>query len=844
MAPQARPTDLRAVLDRDRERAASLAQRAGKDRTRRMLERAQRDLEQRLNQAQGLGGAGKDSFTASQLQQTLEQVRHVLRPLQGSLHGLIVDTGKEAAEASAQRTLQYLRDGEMRFRGSAQPLQLNEAAIVDTAVQGTESSVLRRLGSDAADPRSPGILGRYGLGVVQSFEEALQMRFLARQPWEQVKQAITDESPFLQAKPAFWAERIVRTEVMAANNKAGLLSVQAANDTLGDMVKILCATFDDRTGSDSIAVHGQIRRPDEAFDTWYGQVQHPPDRPNDREIVVAHRVSWPIPPELHPRGMGEVIARWHKEGRKGSPPPQPRISTVDLALFGKKPEPKAPPSPEPAPPPAPPEAPPVAPKKYRAPAGESALETPVEPTLKPKKYERSYRSTGGKIPVFEGLTDSQKWGVEDLYARPVQGGKDMVPLADPSMAESHDLLKRLAPDAPRFPYAKALKATGKSMGELLADHGEYAQIADYSGDLSNVKATKATVDRRVVASYIAKPELYDPPVYVKYQGEMYLHHGHEQLLAAKLSNSRQDNRPSYVVDLDKIAKPPELKPKEFAKQALRLLPDKAETPAPNVQQDIRDTFRDLLHSKGIVSREDRYDGETSEGLRKYKKSDFRGPNAYEVQPDGSLGSNIHAMHGWGGTITMSEDAHKGMVEGLRLASIGEKDVRKINSNDGAYGLRTMIHEQIHGASKAKSSAYRGAGIGMEEAATEILARKVTRDLFGAKGSSGDVPFALPQQTKGTDFWGKPEVSYGGGEGAYNIYIQGLFRSVGKHTGHEDIHARIEQTLLKTRAWDAGNRYTTPEDAIFDFVHTLTKDEAQRRALIGELSDTTSGPFAK
>ena len=335
MAPQARPTDLRAVLDRDRERAASLAQRAGKDKTRRMLERAQRDLEQRLTQAQGLGGAGKDSFTASQLQQTLEQVRHVLRPLQGSLHGLSVDTGKEAAEASAQRTLAYLRDGEMRFRGSAQPLQLNEAAIVDTAVQGTESSVLRRLASNPHDPRGMGILQRYGMNTVQSFEESLQQRFVARQPWEQVKAAITNESPFLAAKPAFWAERIVRTETMAANNTASLLAVKEADDVLGDMVKILAATFDDRTGADSIAVHGQIRLPSEPFDTWYGKRQSPPDRPNDREIVVPHRIAWPIPAELRPRGMGEVVARWRREGRKGSPPGQPLLSTVPLERFGK-----------------------------------------------------------------------------------------------------------------------------------------------------------------------------------------------------------------------------------------------------------------------------------------------------------------------------------------------------------------------------------------------------------------------------------------------------------------------------------------------------------------------------
>jgi hypothetical protein len=88
--------------------------------------------------------------------------------------------------------------------------------------------------------------------------------------------------------------------------------------------------------SDSIAVHGQIRLPGEPFDTWYGKRQSPPDRPNDREIVVPHRIAWPIPPELRPRGMGEVVARWRREGRKGSPPAQPLLSTVPLERFGRK----------------------------------------------------------------------------------------------------------------------------------------------------------------------------------------------------------------------------------------------------------------------------------------------------------------------------------------------------------------------------------------------------------------------------------------------------------------------------------------------------------------------------
>lgn len=324
------------ILRTNRERATSLASRAGTERTRKLLQRAQRDLQRRLLEAEGLQGPGTESFSAVQLRVTLEQVKDTLRSLKGGLHGAVKDAGKIAAEESAQGTLRYLAEQERRFRGiTEQPLALDQAAIVDQAVSGTESSVLRRLSSDPKDPRGTGILDRYGDAVVTSFEEQLQLRFVARQPWELVKANLIARSDFLQGAPASWAERIVRTEVMYANNAANLSTLKQADEELGGMVKILSATFDDRTGADSIAVHGQIRRTSEPFDTWYGQFQHPPDRPNDREIVVPHRIAWPIPAHLEPRGAGEVSARWVKQGRKGGHPPIPRRSTVPIESFGR-----------------------------------------------------------------------------------------------------------------------------------------------------------------------------------------------------------------------------------------------------------------------------------------------------------------------------------------------------------------------------------------------------------------------------------------------------------------------------------------------------------------------------
>jgi hypothetical protein len=147
---------------------------------------------------------------------------------------------------------------------------------------------------------------------------------------------ITEQSPFLQGAPAHWAARIVRTEAMGAYGRASWESIREADDELEDMVKIISATFDDRTASDSYATHGQCRRPDQAFQTWYGFMQHPPDRPNDRGVVVPHRVSWKIPPYLAPRERAETLRVWKEEGHKKSMPPIPLITTVDFGLFGRE----------------------------------------------------------------------------------------------------------------------------------------------------------------------------------------------------------------------------------------------------------------------------------------------------------------------------------------------------------------------------------------------------------------------------------------------------------------------------------------------------------------------------
>lgn len=331
------------VLIRNRDDARTLVQQTGYFKTRRLLEDSQRDLEKRLRDA--IKGPGDKSFTAVQLKATVKQVREVLRTLTPAMQDVVVDTGVKAADSAASGTIRYLNSADKQYRGvGGTPLALNEARVFDAAAMGAKSSILRRLASsgepvagadDVPSEAKQGILDRYGMSTIEDFESTLQRGLITNKPWDAVRADLIDKSPFLQGKPASWAERIVRTESMGAYNRAGWEANREADEQLGDMVKILSATFDERTAADSYAVHGQIRRPDEAFETWYGLMQHPPARPNDREIVVPHRIAWPLPPYLRARDRGQVVARWMKEGRKTAPPPPVLMTTVDLDLFGR-----------------------------------------------------------------------------------------------------------------------------------------------------------------------------------------------------------------------------------------------------------------------------------------------------------------------------------------------------------------------------------------------------------------------------------------------------------------------------------------------------------------------------
>jgi hypothetical protein len=332
--PQSGPE---ALVARARAEALGIADREGSRAIYRLLKDAESDLAYRLHNHPRLKGKGGESFTYAQMQLSLVQVRDVLSQLANRMGPEIARRAEAAAGRSGEQVAEYIATAEKHYKGVATALPIEEAALTDAAVAGTKASVLRRLMVEDPSGKGNGILSRYGFATTQWFEKELSKGLATRKPMREIREALIEQSPFLQQAPAHWAERVARTELHYAMNKGAHNAMDRAQEELGDMVRILVATFDNRTAGDSYNVHGEIRRMHEPFEfvAYDGEHEHfmtPPNRPNDREVVIAHRTSWPIPEGMRPKTTGEVEARYRAEKRKFHGRPH-KMSTVPASAF-------------------------------------------------------------------------------------------------------------------------------------------------------------------------------------------------------------------------------------------------------------------------------------------------------------------------------------------------------------------------------------------------------------------------------------------------------------------------------------------------------------------------------
>jgi hypothetical protein len=272
-----------------------------------MLARADRDVSFRLRAAQKHRGGPKASFTEASLLAYREQIQKVIEFAKDRLRGLTSDEALRVAGTGYGMTRDLFSSLETAFTGVTVPVRLREAAILElkqTLLQRHLSSadrygetMTRQMNRILAQGMVQGksqsqvvddlvrIRGPQGVVSLKAME--VQPGMIVR-----VSEEIIPEGLFVRYRS--WAWRIVRTETAEAQNAAHVQAIGQFRDQFPDVKKKILATFDKRTAWDSVAVHGQVRSIDKPFMDGAGRVyQRPPARPNDREVVVPWRTSWP-----------------------------------------------------------------------------------------------------------------------------------------------------------------------------------------------------------------------------------------------------------------------------------------------------------------------------------------------------------------------------------------------------------------------------------------------------------------------------------------------------------------------------------------------------------------------
>ncbi len=227
-----------------------------------------RELEERLV------ALAPERYTTQETRVLLAQARAVVEGL-GARFGVEVgdaleDLGRSAAGIGRETLLREIDAWGAHFRGTVRrtaPVELAGDLLGDGLLEYYDVS-----------------RDTYGLEAIRSMRGVLARSVIEGDSVFVTASKLRDAVPMERHR----AERIVRTEQSFASHARQFGDLEAMyGEGAPGWKKALSAVRDNRTGEDSIFVDGQTRAIGVPFEDNLGHVyQHPPNRPNDREVVL------------------------------------------------------------------------------------------------------------------------------------------------------------------------------------------------------------------------------------------------------------------------------------------------------------------------------------------------------------------------------------------------------------------------------------------------------------------------------------------------------------------------------------------------------------------------------
>lgn len=288
-----------------------------------------------------LSKIGADSKPSQlQVQAMIRQAEGVMERLGEKQGKLLGDVTSSVVETGVGQVAEEYRQMARRITGTTPVLDLERGAQFRGLVKDVDSSLLRRRSLQ---------IGTWTQQAVLNMEQQLSVGFMTGKPIHTMINDLMGAQGLLDSE-RYRAERIVRTEGAFGHGAARWGAIRRAKEELGEerMMKRLVETFDDRTGDDSFVIHGQTVPVEQPFSWKYRvggvwlvkQYQHPPNRPNDRAVVIPWDPEWKDEELERPLSMAELrsapTTRWRKTvGVKIPPGHRPGRSYTD-----KTPDPK------------------------------------------------------------------------------------------------------------------------------------------------------------------------------------------------------------------------------------------------------------------------------------------------------------------------------------------------------------------------------------------------------------------------------------------------------------------------------------------------------------------------
>jgi KaiC/GvpD/RAD55 family RecA-like ATPase len=229
------------------------------------------------------------TFTAQQLGGTLVQVEAAIDKMREILQSEVASSTKAVAEVSIDQLMSELSQWDRKFTGAVTPIDLDAVLIASET-------------SNLLFNRHESSLRAYSQDLRAVFARELTNAVIANQTSSETVHSVADIVSRLTKMfvgEEWKLHRLVRTELHGAYNLGKISGMtEARNKAMPDLMKTLFHPMDHRTAEDSKHADklNLIVPIDKPFEyKWNGKVRRymaPPDRPNDRSILVPYRKAW------------------------------------------------------------------------------------------------------------------------------------------------------------------------------------------------------------------------------------------------------------------------------------------------------------------------------------------------------------------------------------------------------------------------------------------------------------------------------------------------------------------------------------------------------------------------